>query len=169
MRTGEAAREGEHDAALQHDRVRTRTAGDVLRAIDGETADRLSRYADASPAQISQRLDALDREWDTDRAIELEAAIAGLAGLALARREPALLALPAIVGGALLIHSLTGWYPMLPVLRRLGVRSSREIERERFALKGLRGDFETLGRPESIDGVSPNPHTLASEAAGGPR
>lgn len=168
MGSREAASKSERSAALAHDRVRARTAHDVLRAIDGETSERLSRYADAEPAQIGDRLRALDREWDTDRALELEAAITGLAGLALTRWRPSFLPLPAIVGGALLVHSLTGLHPLLPIVRRLGLRSSREIERERFALKALRGDFETLSRPESIDGIAPRPHTVASEAAGDP-
>jgi hypothetical protein len=32
----------------------------------------------------------------------------------------------------------------LPVLRRFGVRTRREIDRERFVLKYLRGDFEGI-------------------------
>ncbi len=165
MRPNEDPLWNEPSAALVHDGVRSRTASAVLRAIDGETTDRLARYADAPRAEVTHRLDALDGEWDTDRAIELEVAVTGLAGLALARRQPAFLALPVLAAGALLIHSLTGRDPLLPVMRRLGLRSSQEIERERFALKALRGDFAML-RPESIDGVSPSPHTAAAESAG---
>ena len=32
----------------------------------------------------------------------------------------------------------------MPVFRRLGVRTSFEIEQERYALKSLRGDFQGL-------------------------
>jgi hypothetical protein len=32
----------------------------------------------------------------------------------------------------------------VPILRRFGVRTAREIEDERTALKALRGDFATL-------------------------
>jgi hypothetical protein len=53
-------------------------------------------------------------------------------------------ALPLFVGGAVLTHALTGRYPLLPLLRRAGVRSAREIGRERYALKALRGDFANL-------------------------
>jgi hypothetical protein len=39
----------------------------------------------------------------------------------------------------------------MPVFRRLGVRTAREIARERYALKALRGDFAALGaRPEAV-------------------
>jgi hypothetical protein len=41
-------------------------------------------------------------------------------------------------------HALQGWCPPVPVMRRLGVRTAREIERERYALKALRGDFDQL-------------------------
>jgi hypothetical protein len=32
----------------------------------------------------------------------------------------------------------------MPLFRRFGVRTSREIERERYALKALRGDFAAI-------------------------
>lgn len=39
-------------------------------------------------------------------------------------------------------HGLQGWCPPIPVFRRLEVRTDREIARERYALKALRGDFD---------------------------
>ena len=42
-----------------------------------------------------------------------------------------------LVGAAILAHAVSGWYPLLPVLRRLGVRTAREIEEERRALASL--------------------------------
>ena len=130
---------------LDYDRVRTHTAQDVLRRIDEQTATSLARHASAGPEATSRRLEELDREWDTARAIELEASVMGLCGLALgAWVRPALLALPAMVGSAVLLHALTGWYPWLPLFRRMGLRTAREIARERYALKGLRGDFADM-------------------------
>ncbi|HEY8554328.1 MAG TPA: hypothetical protein VIL43_07295 [Burkholderiales bacterium] len=143
---------------LKGDRVRTHTAAAVLRRIDDETHSRLQRYADADAETIAYRLDKLDREWDTDRVIELEAAATGLAGLALGVLvRPAFLALPALVGGSLLAYALTGWYPLLPVLRRLGVRTPREIARERYALKALRGDFAQLDEATGTHAAPPEP------------
>jgi hypothetical protein len=54
-------------------------------------------------------------------------------------------ALPAIVGAFLLQHAVQGWCPPLPVFRRLGFRTAAEIDRERYALKALRGDFDKIG------------------------
>ena len=134
------------------DRVRRNTAERVLRCIDGEMHDRLLQSESASGAAIASRLDDLDREWDTDRAVELEAALTGLAGLALGTLVRAnLLAIPAFVGAALVVHAATGRYPLMPILRRLGFRTSREIARERYALKALRGDFIELDAPPASD------------------
>jgi hypothetical protein len=36
--------------------------------------------------------------------------------------------------GFLLFHSVYGWCPPVPVLRRLGFRTAREIEAERHAI-----------------------------------
>ena len=128
------------------DRVRARSARSVLRRLDDETFGQLSRCEPAPPAEVEQRLAELDREWDTDRLLEIEAAATGLAGLALGVLwRPALLALPALVGASMLTHAISGRYPMMPLFRRLGVRTSREIARERYALKALRGDFDGLG------------------------
>jgi hypothetical protein len=128
------------------DRVRRHTAAEVLRRIDDETVASLIRCADSDPQATEARLDALDREWDTDRALEAEAAAMGLAGLALGAFVSArLLALPAFVAAALLTHALTGRYPLMPLFRRMGIRTAREIARERYALKALRGDFAGMG------------------------
>jgi hypothetical protein len=45
------------------------------------------------------------------------------------------------VTGFLFQHAIQGWCPPVPVLRKLGFRTSYEIEQERRALMALRGDF----------------------------
>lgn len=135
----------------RRDRVRYHTASDVLRCIDDATRDQLKQHATVDSRLISERLHALDRQWDTDRAIALEASAVGLAGLALgALVRTGFLAIPALVGGALLVHAFTGRYPLLPVIRRMGLRTSREIARERYALKALRGDFKDMEAGRSL-------------------
>ena len=129
----------------QRDRVRRNTAARVLQCIDSDLQDRLVRLEAADDATVTRRLQDLDREWDTDRTIELEAALTGLSGLALGTLvRTNLLLMPAFVGAALVLYAIVGRYPLMPVLRRLGVRTSREIARERYALKALRGDFVEL-------------------------
>ncbi len=41
-------------------------------------------------------------------------------------------------------HAIVGWCPPLPLLRSLGFRNRVEIDKEKFALKALRGDFNDL-------------------------
>jgi hypothetical protein len=51
--------------------------------------------------------------------------------------------------GFFLFHALEGFDPPLPLLRRFGVRTRLEINREVYALKVMRGDFDALeGREE---------------------
>lgn len=147
----------------QTDRVRRHTAAEVLRRIDDVTVASLTRCAH-SPAHAARRLDELDREWDTDRTLETEAAAMGLLGLALGAlgRKP-LLVLPAIVAGAVMLHATTGRYPLMPLFRRLGLRTAREIARERYALKALRGDFAGMGANEAAAAA------LAGEPGESPR
>jgi hypothetical protein len=42
----------------------------------------------------------------------------------------------------------------VPVFRRLGVRTAGEIDRERYALKALRGDFDRIAPSGAGDGRS---------------
>jgi hypothetical protein len=42
------------------------------------------------------------------------------------------------------LHGIQGWYPMIPLFRRMGFRSRKEIDREKFAMKALRGDFKDI-------------------------
>lgn len=107
---------------------------------------RIQREAVASIAQalrtgtIDERLAALDREWDTERTLQTNFAIVSLVGLALARRDRRWLALTAGAACFMVQHALQGWCPPLALFRRLGFRDAGEIERERMALKALRGD-----------------------------
>ena len=49
--------------------------------------------------------------------------------------------LPLAVGAFLVQHALQGWCPPVEIFRRMGVRTRPEIDREKYALKALRGDF----------------------------
>ena len=129
----------------REDRVRAHTASEVNAAIDDAMRDRLFRYAGASDDEISARIEALDREWDIERYLEMIAPSLALSGLALGLvQSRKWLLLPAIVLGFLVQHAVHGWCPPLAALRRMGVRTRREIDEERYALKALRGDFSGL-------------------------
>ncbi len=125
-------------------RVERNTAEAFNQRIARETEERIRFYA-ANPHQIHRRLEELDQEWDIERTLETNASTLALLGVALgAFVNKRFLALPALVTGFLLQHALQGWCPPVPFFRRRGVRTSTEIERERYALKALRGDFQPV-------------------------
>jgi hypothetical protein len=85
--------------------------------------------------------------------LEANAASIALSGTALGLfLDRRFLVLPALVMAFLLQHALQGWCPPAPLLRRLGVRTSSEIEAERYALKAVRGDFS--GGPAETGGTA---------------
>lgn len=105
------------------------------------------RYHAAHPERIGQRLAELDAEWDMERVLEANAASIGLAGILLGiLADRRFLVLPLAVSGFLLQHALQGWCPPVPFFRRRGVRTEAEINRERMALKALRGDFGPMAQ-----------------------
>jgi hypothetical protein len=126
-------------------RVPKHTPPRINKAIIDETKARVREYVGKGNEDIEDRLVELDQEWDIERAIEVNAAMASLDGVALgATLDRRWLALPGAVAAFLLQHALLGWCPPVPVLRRMGFRTSREIEIERNALKAVRGDFGGL-------------------------
>jgi hypothetical protein len=129
------------------ERVERHTAERIQERIDRDMERRLEQYADR-PEDIHERLAELDREWDIERAIEANASSLMLAGTLLgAFVDRRFLLVPAAVSAFLLQHAVQGWCPPVPILRRLGFRTQTEIERERYALKALRGDFDVLCPP----------------------
>src|SRR5688572_13338615 len=126
-------------------RVARHTSPGANEKIKKATETRVSLYANADVKLIDDRLEQLDKEWDIERTLETNGSTLLLAGLALgvfASRK--WLALPALVGGFCLQHAIQGWCPPIEVFRRLGIRTSKEIDEERTALKVLRGDFEKV-------------------------
>ena len=123
------------------DLIRERTADSANRKIDRLTRGAIAEVED-SPDRIRERLAELDREWNVDRALMANFAIAGAISGGLAMRS---LKRTGRLGGwgklfwvqmsFLLHHAVRGWCPPMPVMRRLGFRSPREICAERCALE----------------------------------
>jgi hypothetical protein len=144
-------------------RVELHTAPELNDAIRRRADAEIVRLEHAPGADIDKRLQALDHEWDVERLLQTNASVVVLLGLALAATvSRKFLILPAGVFGFFAQHALQGWCPPIPVFRRLGVRTQREIERERYALKALRGDFDQL---PSKDDVPANERVRAVLAA----
>lgn len=127
------------------DRVRANTALEINEKIDRQITESVRFYSGKSEDKITQRIHDLEREWDMERLLETNASALAFTGLVLGViRNKKWLFLPGIVLPFLLQHAVQGWCPPVPLFRRLGIRTREEIEREKFALKALRGDFEEI-------------------------
>jgi hypothetical protein len=126
--------------------VEAHTAPRLNERIHADLQERLAAYQSSDGrALIDSRLRELDREWDVERVLQTNFAALSLVGLALASRvDKRWLILALGVPAFMVQHALQGWCPPLALLRRLGVRTAREIGDERFALQSLRGDFTTV-------------------------
>ena len=134
-----------NSASGEVDRVRRNTAPEVLARIDAKIERNIRFYATQPTTAIAQRLEELDREWSIERWIEANASSLALTGLTLGLTvNRKWLLLTGGVLGFLLWHAVDGWCPPVPILRRLGIRTRREIDSEKYALKFLRGDFKDV-------------------------
>lgn len=133
-------------------RVQSSTPDSMNDRIDRKIEASVRHHA-AHPEMIDGRLRELASEWDVERTLEANAATLALTGVLLgAAVHKRWLYLPAVVTGLLLQHAIQGWCPPIPVLRVWGIRTSTEINRERVALKALRGDFRHLGDGGDVSG-----------------
>lgn len=130
-------------------RVRNASNPKDNQKIDQETKENLKKFSEADYEAIDDRIAELDKEWDVERTLQLNAASLALTGTVLGLLvDKRWLALPVIVGSFLIQHSIQGWCPPLPIFRKLGFRTRPEIDREKYALKALRGDFRrTVNSP----------------------
>jgi len=132
-------------------RVPKHTPEPINEEIRHQIEANVACFAAGGPAAIDRRLEELDREWDIERTLEANAATVALIGLGLgAFVDRRLFILPALVAGFLLQHAIQGWCPPVTFFRRRGVRTSSEIDQERYALKALRGDFQNVPSGEDV-------------------
>jgi hypothetical protein len=134
----------------EKDRVREHTAEAVIAEVDREAWSCVRSLANADRETLTRHIEQLDREWDVERYLQTNASILALSGVLLgAAVDRRFLALPATVLSFFLQHALQGWCPPIPVFRRMGVRTRQEINREKHALKALRGDFDGVDKDNS--------------------
>lgn len=123
-------------------RVQLNTNQVVNAEIRRRMLSNAASYANKNREAISMRLQELDYEWDTERVLEANAAVIVLVSIILGFQfNYTWFYLAGIVAFFLLQHALQGWCPPLPIIRKLGIRTSSEINDEKMALKALRGDF----------------------------
>jgi hypothetical protein len=146
------------------DRVRTNTATNINQGIDQEIFERVKFYATQPDSEISQRIQELEKEWSMERLLETNASTLALTGIVLAATvNKKWLWLSGGVLGFLFLHGVQGWCPPVPILRRLGVRTRGEIDKEKYALKMLRGDLDEIAENDKAK-ASPQRLLAALEA-----
>lgn len=113
--------------------------------IRHHTIARLDSYKHSSNQVLTDKIEKLNSEWDTERFLEANAAsivmVSTLLGL---KHSKYWFLITGAVGLFLLQHALQGWCPPVPFIRKRGMRTSEEINNERIALKILRKDFSEV-------------------------
>lgn len=146
------------------DRVQAHTARDINEKIEQQAERRVMRAAGVGATRISRQIKELEDEWDIERWLEMNASALAFTGVVLGLFvNKKFLAIPCLVLPFLFQHAVQGWCPPMPLLRRKGVRTRREIDAEKYALKALRGDFDAL--PAATNGASLDRARKAWEAA----
>jgi hypothetical protein len=131
------------DPANEVDRVRRYTSPEMLQKIDEQIEHNVAFYASQPDEVIAERIRELQQEWSINRFLQAKVAAMGLLGGLLGFSVSKKWALLTIGGfGLLLFHGLRGWDPRITPLRRFGLRTRSEIDRELYALKAARGDFK---------------------------
>ncbi len=124
-------------------KVAFHTCNKVNQDIRNKTIICINTYKDGGEAVLSDKIEKLNREWDTERILETNAASVVLLSsiMGYKRKKCCWFLLTGAVGFFLLQHALQGWCPPLPVIRKLGVRTAEEINQEKTVFKSIRGDF----------------------------
>ncbi len=132
------------------DRVRANTVPAINRRIDEQIERNIRHYSGQTKEEIYRRIHDLDQEWDIERVLETMASSFSLTGIVLGSIvDKRWFLLPTIGLSFLFLHAIHGWCPPLPILRGLSIRTREEIDRERYALKALAGDFAGISKEPS--------------------
>jgi hypothetical protein len=135
-------------------RVRENTSENRNNTIDRKTRKHIRKFRNMNISEITVRLEELRREWDIVRTLEVNASALAVTSLVLGtfvNRKWFLLT--ATAGVFLLQHGLQGWCPPLPLFRAMNIRTRQEIDEEIYALKVLRGDFNTITPASSEEDI----------------
>jgi hypothetical protein len=120
------------------DLTRRVTPKSINKKNDDKIEQNLKEYQNQSVEAIENRIKELDKEWDVNRILDLNAATLSFTGVILsATVSKKWLWLPGIVTGFLLQHAIQGWCPPIALFRQLGARSRQEIDREKYALRDI--------------------------------
>jgi hypothetical protein len=124
------------------DRIRRYTSPATLQKIDQQIEHSVAYYASQPDEVIAERIRELQQEWSINRFLQANTAGMGLLGAILGLFVSRKWAILTVAGFGFL--ACPGADPRIALLRRLGLRTRSEIDRELYALKAARGDFKNL-------------------------
>lgn len=128
-------------------RVFLRTDPLINDEIKKQTARNIEILKCCNEPELTDRIRNLNCEWDTERFLEVNAAalivISSFLGI---KRSRLWFIITGIIGIFMFQHALQGWCPLVPFLRKWGVRTADEINSEKYVLKIIRGDFTGIGK-----------------------
>ncbi|MDQ3002014.1 MAG: hypothetical protein M3Y08_12240 [Fibrobacterota bacterium] len=123
--------------------------------IDSEskTWDNVRFYGSLGKEGLTERIGSLEEEWDMAKFVTVSLAGMGLFGLVMGLfgsrvwRVLTWISLP-----LLFLYGQEKWRPSEGMLKSLGLRSRRDIDEEKYALKALRGDFQQVDSASGAGG-----------------
>jgi hypothetical protein len=131
--------------------VRKVTSNKQNEIIDEIILNNIRYYSGKSHSEISKRIKELDKEWDIEKVLVLNMSILALIGITSSLIfSPYSIVLPILLLLFFIWHAFQGWCPPIPVLRYFKVRTRPEIDREKYALKAMRGDFDGLSNKKQL-------------------
>ena len=120
---------------LELDRVREHSTPAALKAIDRATDTNIFYYSRLPKPLIEDRIMELNEEWDTERVLQLVSGTSILAGLTLGfLGKKRYFFLSAVAAAFTIQHARQGYCAPLSIIRKFGVRTKNEIDREKNAL-----------------------------------
>ncbi|HWT73847.1 MAG TPA: DUF2892 domain-containing protein [Mobilitalea sp.] len=110
--------------------------------IRNQTIRNLNIFKNCDQNDVGERIRQLSQEWDTERVIEVNSSLLILLSSYLGIKTSRFwFLLTGAVSVFMLWYAFLGWYPLLPLVRKWGVRTEDEISAEKASLKYMRGDF----------------------------
>lgn len=124
-------------------RVAINTHPNTNASIRNNTLRRINIYKNSSDKILSDNVGKLNYEWDVDRIFALNASLLVLGStiMGLKTNKKYWFLMTGTAGLFLMQHALQGWCPPVSLVRKLGIRTSEEINNEKIVYKLLKDDF----------------------------
>ena len=131
------------------DKVKKVTSPAANKKITEKTQNNVVHYANETESVIQKRIEQLDKEWDMERLLALNASVLTITGVVLGSKvNKKWFWMPGVVASFLGMHAIQGWCPPVPLFRAFGVRTRMEIDKEKYGLLEIlkiRNRAKTMG------------------------